>query len=92
MSFSDERAEVELKGWNHWCIASPWQEERAKRLAAEEATEYQRGRDLNIITGSATPLKPPTMAAMAPPPAAAAAPPAAAAEERPHGKGIALDQ
>lgn len=64
-------------------------EARARRLATEEAEELLRGRALNIITGSATPIKSAVTAAAA----IAAAPPVAAGkpelpEGRPHGKGV----
>ena len=50
-------------------------EERARRLAAEELEELMRGRALNIMTGSATPMKPTGVVATAA--TAAAAPPIA---------------
>ena len=53
-------------------------EERAKRLVAEEREELMRGRELNIISGGATPMKASTDVAATPiTGAAAAAPPAA---------------
>jgi hypothetical protein len=52
-------------------------EERARRLAAEELEELLRGRALNIITGSATPMKTPGGAAAGAGAGAAEVPPAA---------------
>ena len=55
-------------------------EERAKRLVAEEKEELMRGRELNIITVGATPIKSSTDVAATPITGAAAAAPPAAAE------------